>query len=230
MKGNAFNLYETNQMLDDMYYDWLRLPEAKKWRAVSTRDKRFQFDSQLSVHRAVPTKFKEGTSLNELVQYLGLHTRVGRVKKPVRIVVESGDADMITIDKELDFSYATVLDALIQVCDACRGHYVVKGGKLMIIPNRLEKRQYAITGTARRAFREGDALWRVNLAHQPRKKTASKTITSTCVMDVLRQCGIHFPVSGGVEYDETRHTVKIDTSQQGFRDLECMLHYLHHAN
>lgn len=228
MKGNAFNLYETNQMLNDMYFDWLRSPEAANWGAVNTRDKRFQFDCQLAHHRAVPTKFKAGTPLKELVQYLGLHMRTGQVKKPVRIIVQGGDADLITLEQELDFSYATVLDALIAVCDACRGHYFVKGSKLVIVPNRLESRQYEAAGPARKAFKAGNALWKYEKDRKKRRRYDTQVISSDNVVKVLRQCGIHIPRAGGVFFPEGCFSLTIETSQQGFRDLECLLHYLRH--
>lgn len=225
MEDTPANLYEVNQMLDDMYFDWLRMPEASQCMAVNPRSKHFKFEQQLAVKRAVPAEFEEGSSLGDLKKYLALHMRAGRVKKPVRLEAsEKADANT-RIDEKLDFSYCTVLDALHMVCDACQGHYRVKGGKMTLIPSEREKRTYKVTHRAIRCFTLGTG--RPAPQDWKKAKKEKKTVTPEATVSALKEMGIDIPEDCGVRYDSEMYTLDVDTSQRGLRNLDCLLNLLH---
>lgn len=225
MEDSRANLYEVNQMLDEMYFDWLRLSEAKQCMAVDPRSKHFKFESQLAVKRAVPVEFEAGCTLGVLKKYLALHMRAGGVKKPVRIEASDKMDDTTVFDDKMDFSYCTVLDALHMVCDACKGHYRVKGGKMTLIPNEREKRTYKVTHRAIRCFTLGTGkpdprAWR-------KAKEEKKAVTPEATVSALKEMGIDIPEDCGVRYDSKMYTLDVDTSQRGLRNLDCLLNLLH---
>lgn len=225
MEDTPANLYEVNQMLNEMYFDWLRLPEAKQCMAVDPRSKRFKFESQLAAKRAVPVEFEAGCTLGVLKKYLALHMRAGRVKKPVRIEPSDKIDGTTVFDDKMDFSYCTVLDALVKVCDACKGHYRVKGGKMTLIPNEREKRTYKVTWNAIRCFTMGAG--RPNPREWQKIKKEKKPITTENTMKALEEMGIDFPEDCGVKYDPKMYTLEVDTSQRSLLNLDCLLHVLH---
>ena len=223
MLGNRRNLYLANQMLNNLYHEWRRLPEAVKDGAPSVRTKRYKFERQLEQRQVVPVVFEAGCSLEDYMRYLALHTASGRIKTPVKFEVDGGKADEVTIEQALDFSYMTVREALELVCDSCGGHYRLKGSRVTIVPRELETRTYKVTYDALRAF----SLGRKPKDWKEQRAKADKTaITDERALAALKEARIHFPSTGVVSYDAKQYTLQVHTSQQGFRNLDALHIYL----
>ncbi len=221
MTDNARNLYLVNQMLSEMYFSWLKLPAAAKVEAISVRTKKFRFDSQLALRQVVPTVFAPGCNLKDLLKYLSLHTKTGRIKTPVQFVSSVRDATDITFSQAFDFSYSSIQDALDMVCDACNGHYILKGGKVTIVPNQLETREYKVTGRGLQAMTFG----RVPTSKDLQSRARKELVTDDNAQSMLKDLKIDFPRMGGVSYDKEEKRIKIETYQRAFRNMDCHLRH-----
>lgn len=223
LEDNLHNLYYVKQMLNDLYAEWRRLPEAKKYGAADIRNKRYSFERQLEARRAVPVEFSPDCTLSVLMRYLSLHTAAGRIKTPVRVRTTSDNAAGITMDSPLNFNYCTVLEVLEQICDACGGHYLVKGSNLTIVPRELEMRRFRVTYSALRIFMHGGLPSPATV----RKKVSRKDITNDLIQSALQDVGIKLTGTSGVSYDSEKYNLEIHASQTTHRNLERLLHYLH---
>ena len=235
ISGSKYACSRAKASLADMYVDWVRKNNWSYYKNEVAKQPRFIFEAQMNEIFVVPAVFDSSCNLETLIKYFALHSRLNRKVKGLRIGTELENPSTVNISGELDLSCSTLRDALIKVCDACGGHYLVKGRKVTIVPRELESRHYWLTkrvvnvleskakSASKEVMKEGFERKKKNQRkpEQPRDDTWKNLIIGH-----LAECGVELPDLGGVEYNPKTTKVKVETSQKTFAELDLLYNVL----
>ena len=195
---------------------------------------RFISDAQMNEIFLVPVVFDSSCNLETLLKYFELHARAGGKSRGLRIGTELQNPASVNFTDELDFSCSTLRDALIKVCDACGGHYLVKGRKVTIVPRELETRYYwvtehvaeKLTRNAKQTAKEDQKEGIERKKNQRKAAPISDDTWKDLITGQLAECGVTLPDLGGVEYNSKNRRLKVETSQQVFSELDRLYNVL----
>ena len=183
----------------------------------------------------VPVVFDSSCNLEVVLKYFALHAKLGGKGKGVRIDAEIQNPSSVVFSDELDFSCSTLCDALAKVCDACGGHYRVKGRKVTIVPRELETRYYWVDErVVKRLSRKASLATREEQKEgiERKKKNQRKAepirvdTWKNLIIEQLAEHGVELPDLGGVEYDSKNHRLQVETSQAVFAELDRLYNLL----
>ena len=227
VSGSKYACSRAKRILANMYADWVKNHHWEYYKKEVAKQPRFILDGQLNEIFVVPVVF-DSCNLETLLKYFELHARLGGKGRGLRIGTELQNPASVNLSGELDFSCSTLLDALIKVCDACGGHYLVKGRKVTIVPRELESRCYWVTervakkwSTKAKQTTKEEQKTGFERKKNQRKKTAVKDDTwKNLITEELAEDGVVLPDLGGVEYDPKNGKLKVETSQSVLAELD----------
>ena len=235
ISGSKYACSRAKVTLADMYADWVRNHHWEYYKKEVAKQPRFISDAQMNEIFMVPVVFDSSCNLETLLKYFELHARSGGKSRGLRIGTELQNPASVNITDELDLSCSTLRDALIKVCDACGGHYLVKGRKVTIVPRELETRYYWVTDhvaeklkhNAKQAAKE-DQKEGIERKKKNQRKAApiSDDTWKDLITGQLAECGVTLPDLGGVEYNSKNQKLKVETSQQVFSELDRLYNVL----
>ena len=235
ISGSKYACSRAKVTLADMYADWVKNHHWEYYKKEVARQPRFISDAQMNEIFLVPVVFDSSCNLETLLKYFELHARAGGKSRGLRIGTELQNPASVNFTDELDFSCSTLRDALIKVCDACGGHYLVKGRKVTIVPRELETRYYWVTEyvaekltrnakqTAKEDQKEGIERKKKN---QRKAAPISDDTWKDLITGQLAEYGVTLPDLGGVEYNSKNRRLKVETSQQVFSELDRLYNVL----
>lgn len=232
MTGNSWQeMQKINIKLNECYYDWLRSSEAASYMATGAKDKNNKHLRVLATHRIIPIEFKSCT-LSHALAYLNLHTNAGIVKQTMRFTSDNCDPDLIELE-DLDLTHQTLLDALLNICDAASGHYTKKNTRFTIIPRVQAKRTYYLTRRGKIKLSE-NVLQKAKTSFEksPRrgarkpKPDEIRKVSDESAMAALKEMGIPFPKLSSVSYNEKSNAIEVTTSLQCLRHLDGLVRFL----
>lgn len=235
MSGSKQGCSRAKAALVSMYADWVRKHYWAYYKNEVAKQPRFMADAQMNEIFVVPVVFDSSCNLEIVLKYFALHARLARKGKGLRIETELQNPASVTIADELDFSCSTLRDALVKVCDACGGHYRVKGRKVTIVPRELETRYYwvdertaeVLARKARLSTREDQKKGIERKKKNQRKAAPVNDDTwKNLITGQLAEHGVELPDLGGVEYDSKNRKLQVETSQAVFAELDRLYRFL----
>lgn len=208
LTGSPRRIMECKEDLDELYHKWLRTQNAKDYRAQDPGSRRYKLESKMAAFPMVPVEFEPGTPLESILEYVSLCSRFGKYKFPARITADKKELKR-DLDHKLLIQHDSLLEALFRICDAFRGSYTMRGSKVTIHPEKLEKRRYQMTQHWEPLLREEKVL------HTDDAKVES----------ALRELGIIFPVHGGASYDLKTNILTVDASPANIYQLNRLVRF-----
>ena len=229
MLNSAPGLLMARVSLNNMYTDWVKKNRWSYYKNEVSRMPRFVAESHLNNMLLVPVVWDEDCSLADILHFFDLQSRLGKAKRSMRIGTELKNPASVTFSGKLDFSSSSMLDALTTVCDACQGHYLVKGRKVTIVPRQLETRSYWVNERLHERLKKHGLknAPRVDKDSFERKKKNTKLVVSdmdSVVRDQLllhlEQYGIEIEDPESVTYDANMRKVEFEASQKLLLSLD----------
>ncbi len=210
LTGSPRRIMECKEDLDELYHKWLRSQNAKDYHAQDPGSRRYKLESKMAAFPMVPVEFEAGASLESVLEYVSLCSRFGKYKFPARITADKKEMQR-DLDHKLVIQHDSLLEALFRICDAFRGSYTMRGSKVTIHPEKLEKRRYQMT-------QNWESLLRDETGRFLQTEDAK-------VESALRELGIIFPVHGGASYDSKTNTLTVDASPANIHQLNRLVRY-----
>lgn len=235
MTGSKQGCSRARASLANMYADWVKKNDWAYYKNEVAKQPRFMADAQMNETFVVPVVFDSSCNLEVVLKYFALHAKLGGKGKGVRIDAEIQNPSSVVFSDELDFSCSTLCDALAKVCDACGGHYRVKGRKVTIVPRELETRYYwvdervvkRLSRKASHATREEQTKGIERKKKNQRKAEPIRVDTwKNLIIEQLAEHGVELPDLGGVEYDSKNRRLQVETSQAVFAELDRLYNLL----
>lgn len=235
ISGSKYGCSRAKATLANMYADWVRKNDWAYYKNEVAKQPRFVADALMNEVFLVPVIFDSSCNLDTVLKYFAAHARMGGKGKGIRIGTVLQNPASVNIPDGLDLSCSTLRSALMKVCDACGGHYQVKGRKVTIVPRELETRYYWVQQqVAEKLALKAKTSVKENQKDgiERRKKNQRKTepVKDDTLKDLviahLAECGVEFPDLGGVEYNPKNRKLKVETSQEVFADLDQLYYVL----